>query len=168
MIILALALLGVCGGALFLRATGRKLAILPAATVAPPSTATPTATVNPTATHLPTSTPVPPTATPQATATATPAPQVMVGATAMISGTGGLDLRLHAGPGTDFVTLKIVKEGDRLLVLEGPQIADDHTWWRMRDQQDVVGWAVEDWLVPVSPGSLELVSSPTATVVPAP
>jgi len=168
MIILALVLLGVCGGALFLRATGRKLAILPAATVTPPPTATPTATVPPTVPPVPTSTPVLPTATPRATATATPAPHVMVGATVMISGTGGLDLRLRAGPGTDFVPLKIVKEGGRLLVLEGPQTADDHTWWRMRDQQDVVGWAVEDWLVPVSPESLELVPSPTATVVTTP
>jgi len=169
MIILALVLLGVCGGVLFLRATGRRLAILPAATVAPPPPATPTATAKPAATPLPTNTPVPPTATPPpATATATPAPHVMVGATVMVSDTGGLDLRLRAGPGLDFVTLKIVQEGAQLLVLEGPQTADDHTWWRMREAQGVVGWAVEDWLVPVSPKLLEPVPSPTTTVMPVP
>ena len=166
LIILALVLLGVCGGALFLRATGRKLAVLPAVTATSLPAPTSTATAPPTVTPIPTNTPVPPTATPSATAT--PAPHVMVDATVIISGTGGLDLRLRAGPGTDFVTLKIVKEGERLLVLEGPQIADDHTWWRMREEQGVVGWAVEDWLVPVSPDSSEPVSSPTATVAPTP
>ncbi|MBC7262524.1 MAG: SH3 domain-containing protein, partial [Chloroflexi bacterium] len=57
--------------------------------------------------------------------------------------------RLRSGPGTEFITFKIVAEGSVLEVLGGPEEADGHIWWRLKDDQGVIGWAAADWLVPV-------------------
>ena len=81
----------------------------------------------------------------------------------MVTGTEGFDLRLRAGPGLDFVTLRIVKEGSRLTVLGGPEKADDLTWWRVRDEQDIVGWVAGDYLLPVSPPAPSSTPLPTTT-----
>jgi len=68
-----------------------------------------------------------------------------------VSGTGEIGLRLRSGPGLDYVTYKIVPEGSVLKVLSGPEEADGFTWWRLEDEDGVVGWAVEEWLEPVPP-----------------
>lgn len=114
-----------------------------------------------------TATPRPATATrPPATetviaATLTTAPSVTVeptipvkvnrGAYVRVAGTGGFGLRFRSGPGLDFVTWRIVPEGEILLVTGGPREADDFVWWRLVDQSGIVGWAVEQYLVPTQP-----------------
>jgi SH3-like domain-containing protein len=81
----------------------------------------------------------------------------------MVTGTEGFDLRLRAGPGLSFVTLRIVKEGSRLVVLDGPETVDELTWWRVRDEDDVVGWVVEDYLIPLSSAPTQLTPGPQGT-----
>lgn len=163
--ILVLLLLVGGGTVAVLRATGRAF-VSPTAT--PTSAPTHTATVTPLPANTALPTPTPTQATPTPTATATPFPQVAIGATVVVTGTEGLDLRLRAGPGLDFVTFKIVHEGARLVVQDGPQEEDGFTWWRVRDEQDVAGWVVQDWLKPVSPGTTQPAPSPGTTALPAP
>jgi hypothetical protein len=105
-------------------------------TLAPQSTATVPATVTPTSSPVPTDTP-------------TPEVKIAVGGKVKVGDTGGANLRLRSGPGTDYVTFKIVNEGVILEVLGGPEKVGDLTWWRLQDPVGVVGWAAEDWLVPV-------------------
>lgn len=115
----------------------------------------PTATfLPPTATALPTSAPDTPTPTlsptvtetPEPTATPTVALVIQVGGQAQVVGTGRDKLRLRSGPGRDFVTFKMVEDGTILQVIGGPTEADDFTWWRLKDNLDVVGWAADEWL----------------------
>jgi hypothetical protein len=68
-----------------------------------------------------------------------------------ISGTDGLDLRFRYGPGTEYVTIRIAEEGEVMRVSDGPQIADGLNWWRLHDAYGNIGWAAEEFLVPVAP-----------------
>jgi len=108
------------------------------ATAAPPTLALSTVTSTP----APTDTPAP-TATPTAIA------EIQVGSKVKVTDTGGADLRLRAGPGLDFVTFKMVEEGEILEVLDGPEKGDNYIWWRLRDATGAIGWAAQDFLVPV-------------------
>ena len=119
-----------------------------------PATATPTPSVTLTLTATPEDTATPPptvtlTHTPAPTATPTPELEIRVGGQVKVGDTGGVNLRLRSGPGTNFITFKIIQEGVVLEVLSGPESADDLTWWRLRDPVGVIGWAAQDWLVPV-------------------
>ena len=113
------------------------------ATLMPTAVPSETPTTVPTPTATDTSTPVPPTATP------TPDLTIAVGTKVLVGDTGGANLRLRSGPGTDFLTFKIVQEGIELEVIGGPERADEFVWWRLRDPVGVVGWAAEDWLIPI-------------------
>lgn len=115
-------------------------------------TATPgaTATAAPATPALPTATPTPvPTDTPAPTATPTAIVEIQVGGKVRVTDTGGADLRLRAGPGLDFVTFKMVEEGEILEVLGGPEKGDNYIWWRLRDATGAIGWAAQDFLAPV-------------------
>ncbi len=137
-VLLLIALVGLC------QVTGLSKRILPAAVPTP--TLTPTAL--PTATPLPTLTPTP---TPVPTATPTPVPQIEPGATVEVQGTGGEKLRLRAAPGLSFDLVASLDDGTRLLVLEGPQMADGYTWWRLQTSAGTTGWAAVNWLTAVTP-----------------
>ena len=129
------------------------VAVASTATREAPTLATqPTSTV--TATAAPTDTPVPsatPTAidTPTATSTPTTALSIAVGGRVKVGDTNGANLRLRASPGLDSITFKIVTDGTVLEVTGGPEQAGDYTWWRLRDAVGAVGWAAENWLIPV-------------------
>lgn len=90
-----------------------------------------------------------PTVAPSPTPSPTPPLEIAVGGRVKVSGTGEFGLRLRSGPGLDYVTFKILPEGSMLTVLGGPEEADGHIWWRVEDEEGVVGWAVEDWLKPM-------------------
>jgi hypothetical protein len=97
-----------------------------------------------------------PTASPFITATLTApapgssaAPQVAPGAIVEVAGTGALGLRLRSGPGRSYVTTKVIDEGSRLEVLDGPETADDIEWWRLEASDGIVGWAASEFLEPV-------------------
>ncbi len=112
----------------------------PTATIVPTAMAVPTATSIPTV--VPTDTPVP---------TATPAPAIGPGGQVIVQGTEGQQLRLRAGPALDNVTLRILDEGTKLTVLEGPEASDGFQWWRVQTEDGLIGWVASDWLVPVVP-----------------
>jgi hypothetical protein len=44
---------------------------------------------------------------------------------------------------------KVMDEGSRLEVLEGPEQADDMEWWQLEAADGIVGWAASDFLKPV-------------------
>jgi len=75
--------------------------------------------------------------------------KITVGGRVKVGDTGKAGLRLRAGPGLDFITFKNVEEGSILEVLSGPEKADDRTWWRLKDDKGVIGWAAAEFLIPV-------------------
>ncbi len=143
-------------GVLALIAALWYLVIAPGAEPAPPPTATPGpgAAVEATLTPLPpmnVSTAVP--ASAESTAAAMSAPTaaarpatVQVGARVQVTGTNGAGLRLRQSPSTDSVTLQFASDGAQFVVVDGPQQADDITWWKIDDQNGLVGWASGDYL----------------------
>jgi len=112
-----------------------------------PPLSTPTQTLPPGTTRTPA---VVLTATPVATATPTPEPQIAIGGHAVVYGTGEDKLRCRAAPGVEETLVTILDEGARLKVLDGPQSADDHEWWKVEAEDGQVGWVASDWLLPVS------------------
>jgi len=96
------------------------------------------------------STPVPPPPTP--TLVPVVPPEVAIGIYVKVSDTGGGDLSFRAGPSINYARIKIVAEGSILKVLDGPMEADGYVWWQLQDVSDeVVGWAVADYLEPTVP-----------------
>ncbi|MFQ6058330.1 MAG: hypothetical protein ACE5MB_05530 [Anaerolineae bacterium] len=122
-----------------------RLAMLPTPTPTPTqvrATPRPTFTLRPPATETP---------LPQPTATPTLPPTITVGGYVKVAGTAGFNLRFRSGPGLNYVTWRIVPEGEILKVTGGPREKDGFRWWRLVDQQGIIGWAVEDWLQPTAP-----------------
>lgn len=135
-----IAIVGLC------QVTGLAGRLRPLATPMPEPTATlaPTAMAVATPTAVPTDTPVP-------VPTATPVPVVMPGIQVVVQGTEGQQLRLRAGPALENVTLRILDEGTKLKVLEGPEASDGFQWWRVETEDGLIGWVAGNWLVPVAP-----------------
>lgn len=105
--------------------------------------------------ELPTATPIPPTATP--TEIVTPPPtglplpppgDIAKDAYVQVTGTGGDGLRLRAGPGLDRDVRLLGVEDEVFLVQDGPQQADNYTWWFLVGPFDEArqGWAVANFL----------------------
>jgi hypothetical protein len=111
---------------------------------ASPDGARPTAIIW-TATPTPTATPVP-------TPTLAPVPPdtVGVGVRVMVTGTGDVGLSIRAEPNTTAERLDVALEGETLLVVSGPQEADNYTWWFVRDEAtpEREGWVAADYLIP--------------------
>ena len=110
--------------------------------------------VLPTFTPGPTATP-PPTATVEAAAAEeTPeeaaAGELSIGGTAEVANTGNLGVNLRSGPGLNFETIQILAEGTSVRVLDGPREADNYRWWQLEAEDGTTGWAVADYLMPVS------------------
>lgn len=154
-------LLGMVLGWFLWRFTSNAPVVAPPTTTvvaaAPTLTTTPlslaTATLAPTLTPLPqstaTATSLPPTATATLAPTQRPtAGKIAVGGRVKVVGTEKAGLRLRSGPGLNFITFKTVDEGKVLEVLGGPETADNLTWWRLRDDKDVIGWGADTYLVP--------------------
>jgi len=91
------------------------------------------------------STPVPPTATSNPP-TPTPA-TVQVGARVEVAGTGEDGMSFRTGPGTKYIRISVLKDGNILRVVGGPEDADGFTWWRLEAEDGTVGWAVENFLI---------------------
>jgi WD40 repeat protein len=60
------------------------------------------------------------------------------------------NLRVRAGPGTNFQVLDKVSPPDQGVVLAGPIARDGYNWWAVR-YKEVVGWSVEDGLSTTPP-----------------
>ncbi|MBS1253544.1 MAG: hypothetical protein MAG451_02593 [Anaerolineales bacterium] len=87
----------------------------------------------------------------QISATPTLPIKVQEGVYARVAGTGSLGLRYRSGPGEDYVTWRILPEGDILKVTGGPEEINGVIWWRALDKTGLVGWTAEQYLVPVEP-----------------
>ena len=55
----------------------------------------------------------------------------------------GSNLNLRADPTLKGNSLKKLKEGDPVTVLEGPQQADEYYWWKLHTADGTEGWAVD-------------------------
>lgn len=100
-----------------------------------------------------------------ASAVTTPLPGGALGAGSFVSVTGvGADgLRYRMGAGQDYLTIRIVAEGETLKVLGGPETEGGTVYWRVQDALGNVGWAAELFLVPMAAPSAwnPPVASPT-------
>ncbi|MFQ5855860.1 MAG: SH3 domain-containing protein [Anaerolineae bacterium] len=120
--------------------------LVTATPIRPTPTAVPTSTVS--EAGIPTPAPPSPTSIPP---TATVPVKVQAAAYAKVAGTGTGGLRFRSGPGLDFITWRILPEGEILKVTGGPEEADGAIWWRALDKTGLIGWAAEQYLVPVEP-----------------
>lgn len=68
---------------------------------------------------------------------------LLVGGDAVVTSTEGDTLRVRAGAGRGFEVIAQLEPGTLVTLLEGPQIADDLSWWKIRSEDGVEGWAVE-------------------------
>ncbi len=105
----------------------------------------PSATISllePTDGEPPTATVVLPVSTPPVTALPT---EIRPGALVLVTGAGKLNLR--ESPTTSAAVVVAVPDDTVLTVLEGPQQADNYTWWKVRTPDGEEGWAAANWLV---------------------
>ena len=103
----------------------------------------------PTATEiLPTSTPTEPVPAEETDLPNPPGGEIARGAYVQVEGTGGGGLRLREGPGLDRTVRILAAEEEVYLVSDGPQQADNYTWWYLVDPFDETrhGWAVSNFL----------------------
>jgi hypothetical protein len=133
------------GGILLVILTGLWLFSKPTAIPVGPR---PTAVIW-TATPTPTPTPTPlPTPTPSPTLPLSPT-EIGVGVRVRVSGTGAAGLNMRATPSTGAERLDVATEGEIFLIAAGPTVADDFTWWFLRDEANPQreGWAVANYLI---------------------
>ena len=123
------------------------LIIAPAGGAPARATATPaqTATLRPTLTVMVVTLP---TRTPEPTVAPTPTrlTTIAAGARVEVTGTGTAKLRVRQAPGTDTVTLNLVPDGTRFVVVGGPEQAGGITWWKVDNQAGLVGWVAAQYL----------------------
>jgi 3D (Asp-Asp-Asp) domain-containing protein len=74
--------------------------------------------------------------------------EIAVGVTAQVRDTDGDRLRLRAGPGLTQAVQVTLAEGARVRVVEGPQAADGHQWFRVSAPSGS-GWAAARYLTVV-------------------
>jgi hypothetical protein len=102
----------------------------------------------------PTSTPVPTRAISTPTPTRPPSIEgIYVTGYVQITGTEGAGLRLRSGPGTSNPPRLLGMEDEVFQVKDGPQIADDFTWWYIEAPYDPErsGWAASKFLKVINP-----------------
>jgi N-acetylmuramoyl-L-alanine amidase len=56
------------------------------------------------------------------------------------------ELNLRSGPSESDSVIAVLPDGAMVEVLEGPQTADGHDWYRLSSSRYGTGWAVADWL----------------------
>lgn len=105
----------------------------------PPPTETPAASPP---TPIPTFTPIP---TPD---TAVAPPEITVGFYAEVANTSGFGVTVRGGPSTSNQPVVVATEGTVLLVIGGPQEANDFLWWQVELEDGTQGWAAGDFLIP--------------------
>jgi hypothetical protein len=73
---------------------------------------------------------------------------LIIGLYAQVANTGGQVLQARDEPGVENDIVAQFPEGTRLLVLAGPETADDLTWWKVRSDTGEEGWCAGQWLTP--------------------
>jgi hypothetical protein len=112
-------------------------------------------TAPPSPTSAPTSPAIAPTPIPTFTPIPTPdtavAPEAITpGFYASVANTDGLGLTVRGGPSTRNVVVTVAEEGTKVFILDGPQEAENFTWWQLRLDNGLEGWAVADFLEPAA------------------
>jgi len=135
------------------------LDVLPTDT--PVSFATPSATpfplllTEPALEVTPTDTPPSPTFTPFPTSTPQPTPtlpaEITIGGYVKVVGSEADQLNYRSGPALHYTRLRLRDDGTILKVLDGPEQANDLTWWRLEGEEGDIGWAADKWLEPTIP-----------------
>jgi len=91
-----------------------------------------------------------PTAGPASAASAATAPPASAsltsGSFATVGNTDGFGLRLRFGPGLDFITIRIVPDGESLKVMGDTEEAEGYTWHRLQDGLGNVGWGAREFV----------------------
>lgn len=70
-------------------------------------------------------------------------PALAVGGQASVTSTEGDTLRVRENAGRSFAIVTQLPGGTVVTLLEGPQIVDDLSWWKIRTADGIEGWAVE-------------------------
>lgn len=102
------------------------------------------ATVEPTALATATATPIEPTLTPLPTPLPTPPPTMRVGGLARVVNVGDSTLRAREEPGLTTSSRIVARfpQGSQVTVVEGPQVVDGLTWWKISGAEGE-GWSAE-------------------------
>lgn len=77
---------------------------------------------------------------------------LMVGGTAVVSGTDGSGLKIRSGPGMSYRVVTTLTEGAKVQVLAGPVSDGNDDWWQISYGASM-GWGVERYLDPSGSGS---------------
>ncbi len=93
------------------------------------------------------------TRSPAATPTIVPSPTPTAGPQrVVVSGTGGVGLRLREGPGVSHPVVTVLAEGTPLWAFPESVEADGLRWRRVRTETGTwEGWAAEPYLAPAAP-----------------
>ncbi|NMC12836.1 MAG: hypothetical protein GYA34_08130 [Chloroflexi bacterium] len=75
-----------------------------------------------------------------------------IGVHIRVQGTGGDGLRLRSMPGLSGEIKYLVKDGEELIIDDGPKEIDDYTWWHVTSTTDsaVSGWGVSDYMAAIT------------------
>lgn len=93
-----------------------------------------------------------PTPTPGETETVpTVSPDIAIGRYVRVTGTEGTGLSLREGPGANYPRTDVALDGELFIVVEGPTVAGETQWWRIRDpdNEERFWWAAGNYLEPV-------------------
>jgi regulator of replication initiation timing len=69
-----------------------------------------------------------------------------IGNTAYVTRAGGMPLRLRTGAGLNSDIRDRLQPGTEMKLLEGPHLADNHAWWRIRTTDGREGWVAGEEL----------------------
>lgn len=67
----------------------------------------------------------------------------VIGGRARVNTSEGDSLRVRATPGTNAELIGQLQTGTMVTILDGPQQVNDFTWWQVRADTGIEGWAVE-------------------------
>lgn len=101
-----------------------------------------------------TSQPLSPSLSPSPTPTSIfflPEGAIGVGAYVQVIGTGGAGLRMRSEPGLSSTVNFTALESEVFLVIDGPVVADEYTWWHLEAPYDATrnGWSASEFLTPI-------------------
>ena len=74
-----------------------------------------------------------------------------VGTMVQVYGTESTGLSVRPQPGTGGYLNFVAPEGERFIIVDGPDAKNDYVWWKLEapDNPDRGGWAVSDYLKPI-------------------
>jgi hypothetical protein len=117
---------------------------------APTSTMHPTAIVRYIPAPTATQTPLSQNSSDLATATSMPPGEnLAIGSNIRVEGTGGDGLRLRSSAGLQGQIKFLVKDGEELIIDDGPKEIDGYIWWHVKSLTDetIAGWGVADYMI---------------------